>query len=67
LPVLTAYFSSFPPSSNLQIRVVAIGMEVEIPDPESSGEELQRTARLFLLGQKRRQKRLPEKIPPFLG
>lgn len=35
-------------------------MEVEIPDPEYSGEELQRTARLFLRGQKRRQKRLPK-------
>lgn len=42
-------------------------MEVEIPDPESSGEELQRTARLFLLGQKRRQKRLPEKISAFFS
>ncbi|AZI66662.1 hypothetical protein EIB71_02735 [Kaistella daneshvariae] len=67
MPVLTAYFSSFPPSSNLQIRVVAIGMEVEIPDPEYSGEELQRTARLFFAKAMQGKKRLPEKIPPFLA
>jgi hypothetical protein len=65
LPVLTAYFSSFPPSSNLQIRVVAIGMEVEIPDPEYSGEELQRTARLFCWGKSAGKKDCPKKFRLF--
>jgi hypothetical protein len=40
-------------------------MEVEIPDPESSGEELQRTARLFCWGKSAGKKDCPKKFRLF--